>query len=311
MHYMDKPGFAALAAAAPRPGCVVITESARNVLHLKKDLQTEFARRVVAMAGSMGAVLVSSDRAISSDTYSVGTIIDVGMDKDKAKDKVKASEAAASDPAGIAVFPPDATPFLPAMHGGAAAAAAATGSSMTGLSASASASSAAAVPRRNKSTPFAAMAHAPLPHPAVAALLAASDVETAATARSAARADAALGGKKPTSLPDADAVAAAAAAAAARLEHAIASALPRHDPSGGDNPPPEALIFALLPTAAAQVRDAFLSRVRVRPGSHGGGSDSALPGGAGAGAAAGGAGASDSAASDDAAATGSSVAGKA
>lgn len=263
VHYMDKPGFAALAATTPcaatgsSAGCVIVAETARNVLHLKKDLQTEFARRVTAMAGALGAALVTSDRALSADSYSVGTIIDVGIEKDKgkAREKEEAARAAAVDPSGIPVFPPDATPFLPAMHGGAAAAAAATGSAAAPSPASAGA---VPVPHRNKSTPFAAMAHAPLPHPAVAALLAAeADAASSPPATSAA-------------------TTAAAAAAALRLEHAIGAALPRHDPAGGDNPPPEALVFALMPgsgsgsaSASAAVREAFTSRLRVKPGSRG------------------------------------------
>jgi hypothetical protein len=246
VHLLDKPGFSAL--AAPE-GCVLVAETARNVLHLKREQQAEYARRVAAMVGAAGAVVVGGDRAISADTYSVGTVMDpkrlgkgpagAGPGPSAPVSGFSTGAAAAAAP----LFSRDAAPFLGAIHGSAGGLAAAAG----GV---ADASGGDGARRRVKNVPMSALAHAPLPHPAVASLLAAA---------------AASGGDSSS------AVTAAARVAAGVLVRAVRDGIAAHEVEGGDNPHPEALVFALLPAggAAAAVKEAVLSALPLKPASHG------------------------------------------
>jgi hypothetical protein len=263
VHLLDKPGFSAL--AAPE-GCVLVAETARNVVHLKREQQAEYARRVAAMAGAAGAVLVGGDRAISADTYSVGTVIDpkrlgkgpasAGPGAGASVSDSPASSAAAAAP----LFSRDAAPFLGAIHGSAGGSAAAAGGD-------AAASGGGGVRRRVKNVTMSALAHAPLPHPAVASLLAAA---------SASGGDTGSG------------VTAAARVAADVLVRAVRDGIAAHEVEGGDNPHPEALVFALLPAggAAAAVKEAVLSALPLKPASHGEIAGSEAAGAAAAGSAA-------------------------
>jgi len=227
----------------PARGCVLVAETARNVVTLRAEQKAEFARRVAAMAGLLGAALVGGDRELSADTFAIGT------EMTPMRAAAAAAGAAGSGGAGwtsTTMFCAGPSAFLAASHGRSAASASASAAPSMVPTASGIAG-----PRGRwaKGVPFASLAHAPLPHPAVAPLAFAA----AAVGHAGGRSDDAAAAAAGALMRD------AAAAAAARLRHAVASAIPAHDPRGGDCPAPESLVFALLPGggAAAAVRAAF------------------------------------------------------
>jgi dynein assembly factor 3 len=70
VHFMKNKHFGTLL----NPAATVITcETARNLPTLKREQQDEFLRRLLAMAGEVGAELVGSDRELSADTFCVGS----------------------------------------------------------------------------------------------------------------------------------------------------------------------------------------------------------------------------------------------
>ncbi|RYG49885.1 hypothetical protein EON67_06290, partial [archaeon] len=77
VHLLAKPYFPSLCRVAgpDTRSTVIITEMARNIVSLRSAQQLEFARRVVGMAGNIGALWIGSDRELSADTYAVGSVI--------------------------------------------------------------------------------------------------------------------------------------------------------------------------------------------------------------------------------------------
>jgi len=192
---------AALPALLAPGGGIVVAETARNVPSLNAAQALEYTRRVMGMAGAAGLTLVDSDRALSADTYAVGSVLDV------TKPAPAADGGGAA--AGAAVVPPQYFAPLPTWLPAALRSPAATTTD-------------AAKVQRVKGIPMVALSHNPAPHPAVAPLL---------------------------SLPrTADASLTAATARAAAVRHAaFMRGLETHDVAGGDNPLPEAVIFAGIP----------------------------------------------------------------
>jgi hypothetical protein len=94
-----------------------------------------------------------------------------------------------------------------------------------------------AQPVRAKALGFAAFSQSPAPLPAVAELLAPPSLASAAAAETAEQR-----------------AAAAARRAAAALRRAAAG-VELHDNLNGDNPPPEAIVFAFVPAAARAIAD--------------------------------------------------------
>jgi len=208
VHFMAKPGFADLAAAG---GCVIVAETARNVVTLRPDQRTDFARRVLGMGAALGACLVGSDRQLSADTFPVGTVLD-----GKGSKSTTCVDAAGGAAKPLAcVFGPE--PELVGL--------ASLRSTTGGLQGGCARAPVPGVPApkagvvlRCRNVPMALWSHSPLPHQRLTR------------------------------------TSAGAPAATARWRAAVAGCGEgdAHDVCGGDNPPPEAFVFALLPGPTAE-----------------------------------------------------------
>jgi len=216
VHHLGTSGFAA---SLHPSGAVLVAETARNVPNLKPDARGEFCRRVIGMAGALGAAIVGSDRQLSADSFAVGTVIDLNR---------KVGDAP-SLPASTAV---------PGMSTGAfGLRCSLDGTFLGGLKAPlqpVGAPDDVAVegdsrpPLRVKRLGWAAYVGGAGGLPVVEAIRDASG-------------------------PEAEASQVAVVADAVVLSlRAHVDGIARHDVEGGDNPAPEALVFALLPGRVAR-----------------------------------------------------------
>jgi hypothetical protein len=195
-----------------------------------------------------GLALVGTDRALSADTFSVGTVIKASDFDQKGGFKGGDASAAAAAPAvshfhvplsgeACGLPAPDAgTTFggLPpavTAEGGKSAGSGSGGSGGSGASESGD----AAVGRRSraKALGMAAFSQRPDALPALSKLLSAEAAVDPARARTA------------------------AARAVAEDARAHARGISTHDERGGDNPFPEAFVFGYVGAAASDIADAF------------------------------------------------------
>lgn len=218
VHHLGSP--AALLRTLSPEGAVLVAETARNVPTLTPEQRAEYARRVMAMAARAGGVLLGGDRALSADTFAVGTVLDLAPPQQQQQPSAGAVLHLHTPPSGAVSglpAPLASTTFAgaPALGGGAAGDGAGQRRPLN--------------VKALGMEPF-SFADGPLP-------------PADALARAA--------GKGATALA---AAADAAAAHAAAHIRGVAS----HDVCGGDNPFPEALVFAVLPhPAAPALADAF------------------------------------------------------
>lgn len=223
-------------------GAVVVCETARNVPNINQTQRDEFARRVIGLAGRSGLAVAGSDRSLSADTYTVGTVI--------VTDKKQAEMTAASKGDDIETFKTpingadpilgqDITSSAPAMGVGVAFAERQKDGKPR------------MQPVRAKTLGFAAYTQAPAPLPAVADLLTPPSLE-------------------PNDTPE-QREKSACRRAAARLRKLI-KGVEKHDHMGGDNPFPDSIAFAYVPSAASEI--AVLMAQQGALGSSTGGSSS-------------------------------------
>jgi hypothetical protein len=214
-HLVGKPSFRALAAPS---GALLLLETARNIPSLTPEQRAAFSAKEVELGAGAGAALVGSDRALSADTFSVGTVLDArDFGGVSAAGRAAAEGAAAAAAAARAALAPLTAPQgLPPPPSGATFG----GRPWVGEGGAPGEGPGSAKAARVNPRGTGVLSHNPPPLPAVAAL---------------------RGGG------------AAAAAAAAAAMRAVAAALPKWDARGGDCPPPETLVFALLPEAAEAV----------------------------------------------------------
>ena len=240
----------------PSPGSLLLVETGRNVTLLSAAQRSELVKRIVCLGGQAGAVVLGGDRALSADTFSVGTVISPGEISTGPAGGRAASAAAgagtqatttpaapaplyfAAPPGGGVPCGPCAQPEpLGENRGGSTFAG--RPPAFTGKHGAAAAggegedsSSTPARPVRAKCGGIAAFSHSEAPMAPIARLAAA----------------AAGGG----------AAVKAAAREAAEEAWGLASGVDRHACWGGDNPMPEALAFAWLGRGvAAEVGAAF------------------------------------------------------
>ena len=82
-HHLGHASFPALfarssSASAPSPGALLLVETGRNVPLLSGAQREEMLKRVVTLGARAGAVVLGGDRALSADTFAVGTVISPG-----------------------------------------------------------------------------------------------------------------------------------------------------------------------------------------------------------------------------------------
>lgn len=249
VHHLADPAFRSILHPS---GAVLVTETARNVVNLKAEQRDEFVRRVLAMGGRLGATLVGSDRQLSADTFASGTVIDLNKKDDGGRGKDWKRED--SDVPGL---PPSACPFafitskegpLPGigLQPDAVPSTALPSSIVSSLPALATLGekgeadgAGKGLPVRAKRLGMAAYTHKGRPMPVVQALRQASSGgggtgEDASVARSK------------------------LALHIVKSLRAHISGVSAHEVAGGDNPRPEALVFAYIPgPVAEEVASAF------------------------------------------------------
>jgi hypothetical protein len=202
------------------------------------------------MLGKLGCALVGSDRAVSADTFALGSLIEkpgagaaaaAGADAGGEKG-ADAGTAAVGDAAHVLRFEAEAGPGQ------------ATGAASAAATRADAAASPSRAQRRVKPAGMVAYAHNPAPHPAVAPLTAAYSRRAGGGASDAASGSDA----KPSSgTAPAPSSAPAAAATAARDVVGYMRGVAAHKLRGGDNPFPEALVAAYVPAAARDIAAAF------------------------------------------------------
>jgi hypothetical protein len=215
-------------------GGVLVAETVRNVPSLKAEQRDDFARRVLGIAGAGGCALVGTDRVLSADTFAIGSVIDASTKQAAAGKTAPAAADAGAVASSVSPFECSADGLFPGLPASAATAAVGElGPKKEG---------AARPALRVKRVGMAAYSHNPSPLPAVA------DLRAAAAGASAG------GGAAATS--DAPSLQAAGAAAASHLRAAMRG-VAAHDIRGGDNPFPEAFVFAYVPGAAPTIAAAI------------------------------------------------------
>ncbi len=227
VHLLANPGFCNILSPF---GAVLVTETVRNVVSLKADQRDEYARRVLGVVGRAGGVVVGTDRTLSADTFAVGSVIELSSAKKPA-------------------IPAGTTPFECSVDG-----------SFAGLPTTAShmavgdlggAKQGTTKPiLRVKDVGMSAFSQNPAPLPAVAALQAAvkahREEEQGQRAGSSEAASSAA-----AAAPEGELKRAARAATESLRAHIRGVAA--HQIKGGDNPFPEALVFAYVPLVSEEV----------------------------------------------------------
>lgn len=246
VHHLQHEHFSSILSPS---GAVIVTETVRNVANVPVEKRDEFSRRLMGIAGRAGFALVGSDRLLSADTFSVGSVID--LKKSMAKEQPSDSASSAKDTAvpsveqakqlaaqNLDVGPNATLPFEAAVDGwfpglgGLAVAASGADDRSTASSGGPSRGSAvgeigqkeesAKLNIRCKTVGMATHSQNPAPLPFVSSLLRAAASDDGQQVR-------------------------AAAARAANHLRAHVRGIEKHDPRGGDNPFPEALVFAHIP----------------------------------------------------------------
>lgn len=250
VHHMNNPLFSSV--LCHPAGTVILAETARNVPVLQDAAREEFQRRLLLMAGcSVGAAFVGPDRALSADTFSVGTVLNPPKPAEAAD-----AEGQGDGSATGGKLVPAKHMFVPLDGGveGHLPAVAAVGGATAATGTAANATTSTEKQRmRAKRVGMTSYTHNPVPHPAVAPLLSAA-AATTATAATTTAATAATGAAA------ADAASPALQAAARNAAMSIRGyvrGISTHDHAKGDNPPPEALVFAYVPAAAPLIRAAL------------------------------------------------------
>jgi hypothetical protein len=204
-------------------GAVVVCETARNVPNINQTQRDEFSRRVIGLAGRAGLAIAGSDRSISADTFTVGTVI--------VTDKKQGEITAASKGDDIETFKTPLNGADPILGQDIISSAPAVGVGVA-FAERQKDGKPRMQPVRVKTLGFAAFTQAPAPLPAVADLLTPPSLE-------------------PNDTPE-QREKSACRRATARLRKVI-KGVEKHDPLGGDNPFPDSIVFAFVPTAAKEI----------------------------------------------------------
>ena len=270
-HHLGHASFPALfagpgGAGAGPPGSLLLVETGRNVTLLSAAQREDMLQRIVCLGARAGAAVLGGDRALSADTFAVGTVISPG--------EIFGGERRPPPPPSPPPSPPPQPPPLyfaaplggtvptgpcaqpdaqvrseatfagrPPAFTGAFGASTRVGSSGGEGGEEAEDGAAAVRPMRAKCSGMAAFSHGEAPMTVVGELL-----------RAAAE----------------DGALAAAAAAAAAQAWGLARSAGQHACWGGDNPPPEAVAFAYLGgRVAAELGGAFRAlEASAASGSH-------------------------------------------
>jgi len=206
-----------------KDGAVIVCETARNVPNINQTQRDEFARRVIGLGGRAGLAFVGSDRALSADTYTVGTII--------VTDKKQSEITAASKGDDIETFKTSINGADPILGQDIVQSAPPMGVGVA-FQERQKDGKPRMQPVRVKTLGFAAFTQAPTPLPAVADLLTPPSLEPNDTPEQRERSS--------------------CRRAAARLRRVI-KGIDKHDHLGGDNPFPDSIVFAFVPTAASEI----------------------------------------------------------
>lgn len=256
VHHFADPAFRSILHPS---GAVLVAETARNVVNLKSEQRDEFVRRVLGMGGRLGAALVGSDRQLSADTYACGTVIDLNK-KDEGSKKQGEWRREDVDMPGL---PPSACPFafltvkeglIPAigLQPDAVPSTSLPSSLLASLPPLATLGEKGeadgvgkGLPVRAKRLGIAAYTHKGRPLPVVQALRQASSSAGSPSEAGTGEADASVSRSK-------------LALHIVKSLRAHISAVASHEAVGGDNPRPEALLFAYVPgPVAEEVAQAF------------------------------------------------------
>ena len=259
-HHLGHASFPALfarsaSASAPSPGALLLVETGRYVPLLSGAQREEMLKRVVTLGAHAGAVVLGGDRALSADTFAVGTVISPGEVCVGGRGGAEATQAQApgalyfaAPPGGTPPAGPCAAPEVqvnsdatfagrPAAFTGKYGASAVVGGGGEGEGAG-EAPSGTVRPMRAKCGGMARFSHSEAPMAAVGDILRAAGADGS-------------GGGGGGALK-------AAAAAAAATAWGLASGVGKHACWGGDNPAPEAVAFAYLGgRVAGEVAGAF------------------------------------------------------
>ena len=229
VHYLSHAYFPEIISTA---GGIVITETLRNVVSVKQEQREEFTRRVLGMAGRAGCALVGTDRVLSADTFSVGSVIDTKALTSTNKDNNNNTN---SNNSAI-------RPFECNVNG-----------TFTGLLNTNTALSVVGEIGKNekksssiircKTVGFTPYSHNPVPLPTVAELKQAVNQSKEEELKNNIE-------KSKQILAD------AGSASASELRSYIRG-VAQHNPRGGDNPFPEALVFAYVPQVSVEIAKAI------------------------------------------------------
>lgn len=224
VHFLSHPYFSSIISSS---GGVIITETLRNVPSVKQEQREEFTRRVLGMAGRIGCACVGTDRTLSADTFSVGSVIDgktLGTNK-------MASTATNNIHSSVKPFECTVNGTFPGLIVN-------NGTATVGEIGKSEKKSTSII--RCKAIGFAAYSHNPSPLPVVQelqqAVFQSCDETTTSTDKE----------KSKQILAD------AGTASASNLRSYIRG-VAQHDPQGGDNPFPEAIVFAYVPQVSTEI----------------------------------------------------------